>query len=448
MAYSLSQKRWMPYPYLRTLSHWLVDATEGRRRRILVSMPPRHGKSELISRWFPVWYLAVHPDRRVALCSYGAAPAAEHGAWVRDTLTRHQDTLGVRVLSSASSAGAWKTTAGGGMVSVGVGGPLTGRGFNIGIIDDPIKNRQESDSETVRRAVRSWYTSTWYTRQEPDAAIVILMTRWHEDDLVGWLLDEARNGGDRWDVLSLPALAEANDPLGRAEGDALCPWRYPVDALHGIQRAIGSRDWSALYQQRPSPDEGEVFRRQWWQRWREAPIRFDSMLLSVDAAFKDLKTSDYVVIQTWGRVGSSFYLLDQVRDRMSFTATVAAIRAQTRKWPQAGAKLVEDKANGSAIIDTLRSEIPGIVPVEPQGGKQARAWSVQPLLEARNVWIPEDSMFPWVGHFVEEAASFPNGAHDDQVDTMTQALHYLSTRGAAPMAQMYGKRESWRVING
>lgn len=448
LAYALSQGRWKPYPYLKRLSVWLMEATLGVRRRIIVSLPPRHGKSELISRWFPVWALNHRPDLRIALCSFGAALAAEHGGWVRDTIAAHADRLRVRLKPGSKAASAWKTTAGGGMVSVGVGGPLTGKGFNIGIVDDPIKNRQESDSETVRRAVRNWYTSTFYTRQEPGASIVVLMTRWHEDDLAGWLLEEARQGGERWDLLSLPARAEENDPLGRRVGEALCPWRYNEDDLREKERAVGSRDWAALYQQRPSPDEGEIFRRAWWQRWRVLPPRFDSLVLSVDCAFKDLRSSDYVVVQVWGRVGASFHLVDQVRDRMSFTATVNAVRAMAAKWPLASAKLIEDKANGSAVIDTLRKEIPGLLPVEPHGGKVARAWAVQPYIEARNVWIPEDAAFPWVGHFVEEAACFPNGAHDDQVDTMTQALTYLAGRGGAPTARMYGSTEDWSARRG
>ncbi len=432
MAYRLSRGLWVPYPYLVELSRWLVDVAVGRRRRVIVSMPPRHGKSELISRWFPAWYMEHWQRNRIALCSYGASLAAEHGRWVRDTLLNNEESLRVRVSRSTSAANAWSTTAGGRMMSVGVGGPLTGKGYNVGIIDDPIKNREEADSERVRSSLRSWYSSTFYTRKEPGASIVILMTRWHENDLVGWLLDEAKKGADQWDVLSLPAVAEEGDQMGRAIGEALCPWRYSGNDLAEIKRAVQSRDWYALYQQRPAPEDGEIFKRQWWRRYSQLPETFDAKVVSVDCTFKDVKTADWVVIQVWGRRGPDRYLLHQVRDRMTFTQTVNAIRAVCAQYPDATAKLIEDKANGPAVIDTLKREISGIIAVEPHGGKTARAWASQPFCEAGNVWIPDGALAAWVGDFVEECAAFP-GKHDDQVDAFTQAMIYMA-RPVKPVA--------------
>lgn len=218
------------------------------------------------------------------------------------------------------------------------------------------------------------------------------------------------------------ALAEENDPLGREPGQPLCPELFTKQALESIKTSVGSYWWASLYQQRPSPAEGGIFKRHWWQYYRQAPGKFDEIIQSWDMSFKDKATSDFVVGQVWGRSGADKYLLDQVRGRMDFTATLQAVRSLSAKWPQARAKLVEDKANGPAVIATLKREISGLIPVEPQGSKEARAWAVQPEVEAGNVYIPDPGIASWVHDFVEECAAFPNGAHDDQVDAMTQAL--------------------------
>jgi len=192
---------------------------------------------------------------------------------------------------------------------------------------------------------------------------------------------------------------------------------------------MSSYQWNALYQQRPSPIHGCIFKRDDWRFYRQAPDNFDEMIQSWDCAFKDKSTSDFVVEQVWGVKGADKYLLDQVRDHLSFAATVNAIRSLTMKWPKAHTKLVEDKANGTAVIETLQHEIPGIVAVEPEGGKEARAHAVSCEIEAHNVYLP--GAMPWVHDFIEECAAFPVGAHDDQVDAMTQALTRIRLRRVA-----------------
>jgi len=410
------------------LNRKLVDVAAGRIKRLIVSMPPRHGKSELVSRYFPAWYIGTFPDKRIILVSYEADFAATWGRKARDLLEEHGPTLfGIRVSGNSSAANRWDIEGHeGGMVTAGVNGPITGKGADIGIIDDPVKNDQEAMSVTYQERTYEWYKSTFRTRIQRDGAIILIMTRWHENDLAGKLLAAQEEEGEKWEVVSLPAIAEDDDPLGREIGQPLCPDLFTKDALESIKKSVGSYWWASLYQQRPSPAEGGIFKRNWWQYYRRVPDRFDEIIQSWDMTFKDTKTADFVVGQVWGRKGADKYLLDQVRDRMDFPATIQAVRTLSAKWPQARVKLVEDKANGPAVIATLKKEISGLIPVEPQGSKESRAWAVSPEVEAGNVYLPDPSIAPWVHDFIEECAAFPNGANDDQVDAMSQALMRLN----------------------
>ncbi len=254
------------------------------------------------------------------------------------------------------------------------------------------------------------------------------------DDLVGRLIDHMKTGdGDTWTVINYPAIAEEEEPH-RHIGEALHPERYPVEALNRIRAAVGERDWAALYQQHPVPDGGGLFKDVWIQHYRDAdlPARFDRLLMSWDMTFKDSAGSDYVVGQVWGRKGAAFYLLDQVRAQMDFTKTLHAFVDTANKWPAVTRKLVEDKANGPAIISMLRKQVAGIIPITPKESKEARASAVSALWEAHNVYLPHPDEHPWVAReFIPELLSFPSGAHDDQVDAMTQALNDLRTRGRA-----------------
>ena len=212
-------------------------------------------------------------------------------------------------------------------------------------------------------------------------------------------------------------------------GEALHPERYPLEQLEGIRRAVGAREWEALYQQHPTPDGGSIFRAEWLRFWypKDLPLRFEKLVLSWDMTFKEGDDTDYVVGQAWGKSGADFYLLDQVRRRMGFTETLAAFRALADKWPGATRKLVEDKANGPAVIDSLRNHVSGIVPVEPDGSKTARAHAVTTFFEAGNVHIPHPSHCPWAAEYIAELTQFPAAAHDDQVDATTQALRDMQS---------------------
>jgi predicted phage terminase large subunit-like protein len=331
------------------------------------------------------------------------------------------------------------------MMTAGVGGPLTGKGANLLLVDDPIKNAEEAASQTQRDKIWNWWTSTAYTRLEPDGIAVVVMTRWSEDDLVGRLLREAEHGGEQWDVLSLPAFAEDGDLMDRALDEPLWPERFDTAALERIRTAVGSYVWNALYQQRPAPAEGGMFKRNWWRFSRVLPERFDEVIQSWDFAFKETRTSDFVVGQVWGRKGADKFLLDQVRARTDFTGSISAVRQLSSRWPKAAAKLVEGKANGPAVIAALKKEISGLIEVEPQGSKESRAAAVTPQVEAGNVYLPERELHPWVSDFIEEHASFPNGAHDDQVDACSQALARLGLMASAQFTQKRGQYGGRRI---
>lgn len=417
--------------HLDVLDDILMQVSRGDLKRVIVTMPPRHGKSERVSRKFPAWHLGRNPDDEIILASYSIDLSRGFSRIARDTLSKHYDVFGVRIDPNNQSAESWGIEGHrGGLHAAGVGGPITGKGAKIAIIDDPVKNAEEADSETIREKIWEWYTSTLYTRLTPDGRIIIVMTRWHEDDLVGRLLKKEKeeieagtHQGERWTVINFPALAEENDILGRKYGEPLWP-EYGFDRirLEQIKIDVGSRVFNALYQQRPSAAEGQLFKRSWWRYYRVLP-KLAKKIISVDASFKDNDTSDFVSIQVWGKSGPDVYLVDRIKDRMDFVTTIQTIRNVVAKHPDAHAKYIEDKANGSAIISVLRREIGGIIPVNPEGGKVARAYAVSPYVEAGNVYLPEG--VPWVQDFVEECAAFPNGQHDDDVDAMTQALNKL-----------------------
>lgn len=424
---ALSAGRYRYARHIAYLSERIAYHVRHGDGRLIVAMPPRHSKSETISHYTPVWALDQFPWLKIILCSYEASFARSWGRMVRNTIADHVDRLRVRIAEDSQAAEGWQTTEGGGMNTAGAGGPITGKGADLLIVDDPFKNAEEAESATIREKIWEWWQSTARTRLEPGGTIIILHTRWHEDDLIGRLIQQAQADpeADQWEVINFPAIAEDADLLGRQPGEALWPWRYPAEALTKLAKAVGSRWFAAMFQGRPAPAEGGLLKRTWWGFYRERPARFDEVIQSWDMAFKDTKSSDYVVGQVWGRIGAEKYLLDQVRDRMDFPATLQAVRALTAKWPQAHAKLVEDKANGPAVIAQLKREIAGLIAVEPEGGKVARVNAVSPTIEAGNVYLPDPSIAPWIGDFLTECSQFPNGAHDDQVDAMSQALNRM-----------------------
>lgn len=420
----------------------LMDAASTPDSRLIITMPPQEGKSQRASRWFPLWCLLRNPATRIVLASFEHHAARRLGRQVRDTITDNSERLGLRVRRDLSSQSEWALLGpDGGMYSVGIGGALTSRPADILIIDDPVKDQAHADSETHREAVWDWWETVAQTRLSPGAPVVLILTRWHEDDLAGRILRS--EDAAQWRELRIPAQADhdpgkgESDPLGRAPGEFLGSARRRTDRQWAAKKIqVGSRTWQAMYQGKPSPPGGGMLKRSWWGVYDEPVwierddgsrivLHGDELIQSWDMAFKDTKKSDYVCGQVWLRRGSTAYLLDQKHARMDFPETLKAVRALTARWPQATLKLVEDKANGTAVLSMLTGQIAGMVPVEPRGSKVARASAVSPLIEAGNVLLPAVEIAPWIDGFIEEAASFPTGAHDDQVDAMTQALDRL-----------------------
>jgi len=420
--------RYRPAPHHRAIADALQRIERGEIDRLIITAPPRHGKSQIASIHFPAWYLGRNPDRRVIGASYAAALAYRFSRQSRSLVGGPGWPFAARLSDDSAAVHAWDMHgATGGYIAAGVGGPITGSGAHLLIIDDPFKNQEEADSPIVRENVWDWYTSTAYTRLEDGGAIVLIATRWHHDDLIGRLLEADKAGGDHWEVLHLPAIADTDDSLARDPGAALWPEKYDEAALARIKAAVGTRVFNALYQGRPSNDESALLKREWWKFYggptgRDLPTFFDQSLQSWDMTFKGGVNNDFVAGQVWARHNADCYLLARDKRRLDFPGTLAAIRSMSAQWPWVHTKLVEDTANGPAVIATLEREIGGLIAVRPEGGKVARVNAVAGLVEAGNVWLPHPSIAPWVEDFIEECAAFPTGAHDDDVDAMSQAL--------------------------
>jgi predicted phage terminase large subunit-like protein len=302
---------------------------------------------------------------------------------------------------------------------VGRGGAITGRGADLLVIDDPIKDADEARSDLVRKGLHDWYSHVAYTRLQPMAAIVLIQTRWHEDDLAGWLLRE--HGAEQWEVVSFPAVAETDEVFRRA-GEALWPEKFPLERLTRIRAAIGGAAWASLYQQRPSAAEGAIFRRDWWQRFRERP-RFRCIVQSWDTAFKNGLENDFSVCSTWGAAQDGYYLLHVWRGKVEFPDLKRQVISLAAEW-KPHTIIIEDKTSGQSLIQELRfGTALRLRPIKADRDKIARAQAITPLIEAGRVFLPESA--PWLDCYIDEMAAFPSGVHDDAVDSTTQALNFL-----------------------
>jgi predicted phage terminase large subunit-like protein len=433
----------------RNIANVLDKFVKKEIKRVMIFTAPRHGKSEIVSRRSPAFILGKNPNARIIGTSYSQSLASSMSKDVQRIIDskEYHDLFPKTTLVGSPFApkGNYKYSRttdyfevvnhDGYYLSAGVGGSITGRGADYAIIDDPVKNRQEAESLTYRDRVFDWFTSTLYTRLEKDACVLITLTRWHEDDLAGRLLRLAEENpkADQWYVINYPAIFDEKlsfiDPTDpRKHGEALWPEKYNEEKLNTIKATIGSYEWNALYQQTPSSPEGSIIKRSYFRYYIGRPSKFDEIIQSWDFAFDKSDDSSYVVGQVWGRIGADKYLLDQVRDRMTFTESLQAFKNLTAKYSMARAKYVENKANGPAIINTLRRKISGIIPVKPEGTKVERLYAVSPQFEAGNVYIPDPSIAHWVNDYVEELVSFPYSPNNDQVDCTTQALSQLEKR--------------------
>lgn len=419
----------------------LQEIADGKQKYIFIEMPPRHGKSMTVTESFPSYYIGRNPTKRVITVTYSDGLATKFGRLNRNKFSEFAPELfNIRLSESNAATKDWGVAEqSGGMISTGIGGSITGQGADLMIIDDPIKNMKEASSKLIRDNIWDEWEATLSTRLHDGASVIVIMTRWHEDDLIGRLITRSPY---EWTRLRLPAIAEEDDLMGREVGQSLCPeLGFDEKWAKSKQIAVGSRTWSALYQQRPSPAGGSIFKREHiryyvltkeqHKEWGLSddvdilPIHFDKQAQSWDCTFKATDTSDYVAGGVWAKKKARYYLLDALVKRMGFSDTVKAIRQMSDKWPKARAKYIEDKANGSAVIEMLEKDLSGITPVEPDGGKQARANAVEPLFEAGNVFFPHPLIATWIADMVDELVSFPNATHDDFVDMTTQALNQL-----------------------
>lgn len=416
------------------LDLFIEDVNTGKRPILVLQAPPQHGKSEIVSRKLPAYLMGKFPDWRIGGASYSDELAGAMAQDVRRNLAdeRHRKLYPQPVEKrryDVNRTGEFTTPGGsGGYLGVGVGAGLTGRPLDVGIIDDPVKNEKEALSPTTKEGHWNWYQSVFTTRLSENSGQIIMATSWAEDDLPARICNHFK-GDLRLTVLRFPAINEPDEPgfnptLPRGP---LVPELHSLTKLKETKGLLSAYWWAALYQQTPKSLGGNVFKDDGIRYYlpKDLPTKFDKVVASWDCTFKDTDGTDYVVGQVWGKYGANSYLLAQVRERMSFTKTVREVVALRNAWPRVREILIEDKANGPAVIDTLKASVPGIIPIEPDGSKLARAHAVTSYWEAGNVWLPHPDIAPWVKALVDELTAFPTSANDDQVDALTQALRRL-----------------------
>jgi predicted phage terminase large subunit-like protein len=405
----------------------------GSIKRLLVAMPPRHGKSEFVSRFFPAWYLGTYPDRRVILTSYEADFARSWGGKVRDLLQQHgPDVFGVSVRSDSTAADRWDLAGrDGGMVTAGVGGPITGKGAHLLIIDDPVKNDEQANSETYRNKAWEWYLSTAFTRLEPGGTIILIQTRWHEDDLAGRILTKSETAREPWHVVDLPALALEDDAIGRAEGEPLWPRRYDLAALEDIRHELGSYWFAALYQQRPAPPGGGMFKRAWFDLVDAAPADAPRVRYWDKAGTEGGDGAYTAGVLMARRSDGIFYVEDVVRGRWSAGERERVIK-QTAESDGKHVHVWVEQEPGSGGKESAQNTVINlagwVVHAEPvTGDKVARARPFAAQAEALNVRLVRDTPARrWNAAFLDELEMFPNGKYKDQVDAGAGSFNKLA----------------------
>lgn len=401
-------------------------------------MPPRHGKSTLCSHYFPAWYLGNYPDRQIILASYEASFAASWGRKSRDCFRDYAPSLFGQNLSKTVAATAmWGVEGNTGLMgTAGMGGSVTGKGAHVFIIEDPIKNAEAAYSANTRQSHWDWFQSTAYTRLEsdPEGAIIVILTRWHEDDIAGRLIAEMGAGGEQWEIINFPAIAEENDILGRVPGQPLWPQKFPLERLENIRRVVGSYWFDAMYQQHPRPADGAIFKQDWLKYWptkKPLPI-FDQIIQIWDTAQEEGKLNDYSACATFGIAGGQAWLLHVFRDKMETPRLLRAIRSLAERW-DADLILIEKASSGASAIQTLKRELKiPILPTKARGDKVFRAHQATPALEADKVWICKGS---WLPMFESELLAFPLAANDDMVDVFVYGLLRIFKRSNGKVRQ-------------
>lgn len=411
-----------PAAHHRLLIGKLEQISAGSIDRLAIFMPPGAAKSTYASILYAPWHLAQRPSDCVIAASHTAELAEKWGRRVRNLIAEHSLILGVALADDSQAAGRWETNSGGEYFAAGVGGAIAGRRADLVVIDDPVRSREDADSEIIREKVWDWYKSDLYTRLKPGGRIVLIQTRWHEDDLAGRLLAEMEAGGDQWEVISLPALAEANDPLGRAIGAPLWPEWEDGDELARKRRAVGPRDWSALYQQRPAPEDGDYFKSEWLKPYDQAPSRdvlrvYGGSDYAVTADGGDYTVHVVVGLDPEGKM----FLLDVWRGQTASDRWVEAFCDLVRHWKPIGwaEEQGQIKAGVGPFLTKRQREREAFVFREEfptRGDKAVRAQSIRGRMAQNGLYVPVNA--PWYPALRSELLSFPAGKHDDQVDAL------------------------------
>ncbi len=436
--------------YLAAQVQDFVEADTGSAYDILlIEAPPQHGKSVTVTESLPSWVLGRRPERRVILASYNDETAERFARRNREKLERFGRTLFGVELTGVRRGSEFELErvppapgAHGRLISRGILSGITGNPAELLLIDDPVKNRQEADSAARRRLIWEEWQNSLKSRLAAGAKVIVIMTPWHEDDLAGRLLKSEK--GLR--LLRLPVEAEVGDPLGRAPGAPLCPeigkgrrWLAQFKKGYLGDPDGGARAWSALYQCAPRAEQGQIVRRDWWRRYDPGGVgAFGAQVISVDAAFKGGEDNDFVAIEVWAKRGNDYFCRFCLNRHLDFPQTLAAIRGVRRAFPEALAVLIEDKANGPAIISVLQREM-FCIGVDPKGGKLARVHAVAPAIQSGHVFLPRGE--PWAEQLIDQFSAFPAARHDDMVDSATQALSHLIWSAGEPPQPDGGGRE-------
>jgi len=408
----------------RLLSSKLEAVERGEIKRLMVFMPPGAAKSTYANVLFTAWYLGRNPTKSIIAASYGQELADKFGRRARNILGSAEfgQVFDCGLAGDSAAANRWATGRGGEYLATGVGGAVTGNRADGAIIDDPVKGREEASSALVRERTKDWYRDDLWTRLKPGAFVVLIMTRWHEADLAGYLLDEQDRGGERWEVLRLPAIAEAADPLGRALGEPLWPEWFTASMFVEAQR--DPRRWSALYQQRPVPETGDYFSADWIRSYGDSAAPNRSTLTvyggsdyAVTASGGDYTVHAVVGVDPEDRI----YLLDLWRGQKSSDVWIEAFCDLVLKWEplEWAEETGQIRASLGPFLDRRQQERSAWVArtaFPTRGDKAVRAQSIRGRMALGGLYVPASA--PWRSDFVSELLSFPAGVHDDQVDAL------------------------------